>query len=562
MEGTFVEKGEAFKVSNRLKVRVIKKYRSDADREEEQSVDADPFSSMYAGSGELQIIEPPVTIANLATMRDISSELGPDIDAMKVNIERTGWRIMARPNVIGNNESMPLNVATEIDDIEAFFSTCVLDQEVGTFTELRSRMRDDLEMTGQCYVEVLPQRNDKLIPAGLKHISSWTMRITGQDKAYTEYKTRRAIKKNGKWVMEGKYASKRFRRYVQVDGTNYIYFKEWDDPRKISSKTGQVISAENNNLNETEAHEVIFKRIYCSTSPYGKPHYYGSVYSIYGVRGAEEINYVSLDNNQIPAIAILATNVEVTDGSIDRLNEFLEERQGDRNYSRIVIIESEPIGEGMKDPTSMKMDIKPLTSEQHTDAMFANYMDSGDKRVRRSYRLPPIMVGAAEEYTKATANASKLVAEQQIFVPERDDIDALWTNTIIARLGKASVVFKSRSPELTDGFELTQLLATAEASGGLTPRISRMIVEDVTNLELPEPDESIKPDVPFSLTKEQERAKMYAIAQESSTNTPVLKKTDGEKEEFIQKMVNSTIANPNISDAARIEILAQIALWR
>jgi len=531
-----VDNRASAKMKTIAKVHVIQKSK---EQEASQAYEVDPFTGMYSSGGVLDIIEPPLDLSKLSAVRDDSAEIGPDVDAIKVNVERTGWRIVPRPKIGKRNEDIPKHIKLEMAEVENFFNNCVLDQEIGSFIELRSRTREDLELTGMWFIEILPQKNDKRKPAGLKHIPSWTMRLTGTDKEFTQYPVSRAIKiDDAAWTMETFYASKRFRRYVQLDDVTgeKVYFKEWNDPRPISSKTGKPISEENDNLGDQEAHEVIFHRIYSAVTPYGKPRWYGATLSVYGGRAAEEINYVSLDNNQIPALALLATNVEVTQGSLDRLKEFFEERvQGDRNYARMVIIEAEPIGEGMKDPGSMKLSLEPLAKVQHTDAMFKEYIPLCDNRIRRSWRLPPLMVGASEDYTKATATASKLVAEQQVYVPERNDVDELWTSTIIARLGKAYALFRSNSPELTDGFELTQLLATAEGSGGLTPRTSTQIVEDVMNMDLPEPDESINPDIPFSLTKLRTQAELFQIAQESSVNPNVKKEKYARLVAFVQQ---------------------------
>jgi len=210
----------------------------------------------------------------------------------------------------------------------------------------------------------------------------------------------------------------------------------------------------------------------------------------------------------------------VTDGSIQRLNEFFEERvQGKKNYASLVLIEGEPVGEGMKDPAAMKMELKPLTEHQHSDALFKEYIQMNNDMIRRAFRLPPIFVGRAEDYNRAVAEASRKLAEEQIFGPERDMIDRIFSNTIIARLGLASVLFQSNKPNVTDNYELTQLLATAERSGGLTPRTSTRIVEDVTGMELPQPPTEINPDIPFSITMAWENAKASAATQAGDTGS-------------------------------------------
>ena len=468
------------------------------EREESRAMDEDPFAHSYDLYGA---IVPPFSLYELSTMPEKCGEMTPSIDAMAVNIEKLGHRIVPRPKVQKFNEETSTEIKEQIAVVENFFANCVVDQEQESFEELRSRVRKDLETTGNAYIEVIPKVGRPNQPAGLKHLPSWTMRIRKIDSEYTSYEIPRAIRKaDGSWKMSIFPDRKQFRQFIQIreSGTQAVFFKEWNDPRTINSSTGEVSE---NILDNLRAHEVIHLKLYCSRSPYGLPRWIGRLFAIYGTRSAEEINYVTFENSQMPGMALLATNVAVTDGSLNRMKEFIEDRiQGSKNYATILLIEAEPVGEGMRDPSAMKLELKPLTEFQHTDVMFQNYITQNDEMVRRAFRLPPIFVGRATDLNRATAESSRKLAEEQIFLPERKTIDRMWTNTIIMRLGMPSVMFRSNTPNVTDNYELTQVLATAERSGGLTPRTSTKIVEDVLGEEIPEPSADIKPDQPFSLT--------------------------------------------------------------
>jgi len=504
-------KGASERIKPVLKFRVIKAEKS-VERAASKALGDDPFAGKYGKDG---IIEPPFSMFTLSTMRENCAELGPALDAMSVNIEKLGNRVTPRKNTHDPNDKIPDNVLDQVAEATNFFENAVLDQEIGTLDELRSRLRNDLETTGNAYIEVIPTISDLHKPAGLGHLPSWTTRLRRQDKEQTPYEVPRPVRDGkNKWSMKQFPTSKYFRRFVQIreHGLETVFFKEWGDPRDILAKDGTV--APEGTPQEELAHEVIHLKLYSPRSPYGLPRWIGHLFAIFGVRAAEEINYVTFDNNQIPAMALMATNVAVTDGSVDRMQEFIEERvQGNKNYATILLIEAEPIGEGMKDPAAMKLELKSLTEDQHTDALFQNYITMNNDMIRRAFRLPPIFVGRAEDYNRAVAEASRKLAEEQIFGPERDMIDRMFTNTIIARLGLASVVFQSNRPNVTDNYELTQLLATGERGGGLTPRTATRIVEDVTNMELPEPPIEINPDLPFSLTMARETAKANAAAQ-------------------------------------------------
>ena len=485
------------------------------EREPSSALPEDPFAQSYDAD---RLIQPPFSLLTLATMPEQNTELGPSLDAMQVNIEKMGNRILPRPGVIPKNESeIPDSVKLEIDTAINFFDNAVLDEEVGSLSELRSRLRRDLETTGNAYLEIIPSASDPTKPAGLEHIPSWMVRLRKQDEELTEYDVKRAVRVDqSSWRIDEFPTSKRFRRYahIQESTDKKVWFKEWGDPRSISRETGEVVDGL---VPEKQAHEMLHFKLYSPRSPYGLPRWIGHLFAIYGSRAAEEINYVTFDNNQIPALMLMATNVAVTQGSIDRMKEFVEERvQGNKNHSTIVMVEAEPVGEGMRDPGAMKLELKPLTEYQHTDALFKEYIQMNNDMVRRAFRLPPIFVGRAEDYNRAVAEASRKLAEEQIFAPERDALDTKFTQTILARLGLPHVVFKSNTPNVTDNFELTQLLATAERSGGLTPRISRHVVEDITSTELGEPDPSINPDVPFTYTMQERKLGAMVGSQEES----------------------------------------------
>ena len=324
---------------------------------------------------------------------------------------------------------------------------------------------------------------------------------------------------------------RRFRRYVQiVDGCS-TWFKELGDPRLISCKDGHVVTREELTTEARDGSEeprfvlrganleirigklgfpvayaanpVRHRRIYCTRSPYGLPRYGGHLFCIFGSRAAEEINYTTFKNNNVPSMAISVSNGKLDDESLERIEEFVEAQiQSDDNYSKFLLLEAEPVMEGMRDPGSMKIDIVPLTKEQHTDALFVNYQEANDDRVRRAWRFPPIFVGKSEDFSGKTIEASRKLADEQVFQPERNKIDRFYTQDVLVRyLDVVWSTFKSQSPNVTENADLVKLLAQGEKTGGLTPRIARKLIGRVVNEKLGEIDpDFLNPDQPFSLT--------------------------------------------------------------
>src|SRR5690606_7300353 len=121
-------------------------------------------------------------------------------------------------------------------------------------------------------------------------------------------------------------------------------------------------------------------------------------------------------------------------------------------------------------------------------------------QIRRAFRLPPIFVGRSDDYTRATAESSRELADEQIFAPERDEFDNFVNKHMMPELGAVYHKFQSNSPNTTDNAQLVRILADAEKTGGMTPAIARTILEDILSLDLPDFPEGFPKDLPFSLT--------------------------------------------------------------
>ena len=200
---------------------------------------------------------------------------------------------------------------------------------------------------------------------------------------------------------------------------------------------------------------------------------------------------------------VAVSNGMLTDGSIKRIEEFVETQiAGDGNYSKFLILEAETAEEeGLGSTGTMKINVEALTNVQHTDQLFQNYDKNNSDKVRRSFRLPPIFLGSSEDYTRATAEQSRRLADEQVFAPERLEIDHVINYKILPHLDIKYHRFQSNSPNTTDNKELAQILNFAEKTGGLSPNIARLIMSDIFGFDLGEVDPSkFDGDVPFTLT--------------------------------------------------------------
>ena len=221
-------------------------------------------------------------------------------------------------------------------------------------------------------------------------------------------------------------------------------------------------------------------------------------------------------------MAVLVSGGSMTEGSINRISQFVESAiQGDDNYSKILILEAEGIEDDMGDMANVRMQIQPLTKEQHTDALFTNYDQRSREKIRQSFRLPPIYVGRAEDYTRSTADVSRRIADEQIFNPERLEEDHLINRFLLQEFDMVFHEFVTNTPNITNDEDLVRVMAGAEKTGGMTPRIAHSMLEDLMGREMSMPQD-VKLDVPFSLQMA-EAVKNEAMPNEVGQQVTALK---------------------------------------
>lgn len=477
----------------------------------------EPFTAL---SDAGRIIEAPFDLLTLAMLCENSSELNQVVEAMEVNIEAYGHRFVSRLRTSATDKSdIPDNskpgekVPPEVLEAQAenarlvnFFNYCTDE----SFISFRRKLRRDLEMTGNAYFEIIRNADNEI--QSFTHMPAYQMRLGKLDddammvdRKIVELQADSSVKIKTikEWKRFRNYAQSRavYGRNLHLVGSKVRWFKQFGDPRRLNKNTGDFATPSQPVADADLANEVYHMKIYSTRSPYGIPRYIGNLLSIFGDRAAEEINYITFRNNNIPSMVVLVSNGQLTQGSIDRIESFVQSQiQGSDNYSKFLIIEGEPFGDEGEDGGQVKVDVKPLTQQQHKDALFQNYSDKNQDKIRRAFRLPPIFVGRADDYSKATSESSRRVADEQVFSPERNEFDAIMNRIIFPEMGIVYHKFKSNSPNTTDNSELVKILAGAEKTGGMTPRIARHVLQEVLGQDLPEFPEDFDADVPFSLT--------------------------------------------------------------
>ena len=112
--------------------------------------------------------------------------------------------------------------------------------------------------------------------------------------------------------------------------------------------------------------------------------------------------------------------------------------------------------------------------------------------------MPPIFVGKSDDYTRATAESSRRIGDEQVFAPERAQEDHVW-NRLLRTMGMKYHVFQTNTPNVTDDEDLIKVMKDGERSGAITPRIARRIIEDILGKPLPDMSPDVELDIPFTL---------------------------------------------------------------
>jgi PBSX family phage portal protein len=439
--------------------------------------------------GRAMVIDPPYDLTFLALATDNNSELGQNIRAMVTNTCKFGYRLVEHEELTDENRAEHEEaIKQERRELKARLSAVHAKQSL---TAIRSKAKHDKHLIGNGYLELIETPKGELV--GLNHVHGHTVRLTSVDEQPVVVEVPVSVDFELKTVR----MQTRFRRYVQLRCERLIWFKEAGDPRHLNKETGEYGDDVPENKRATA---LLHHKIYSPHTPYGVPDWIGNLFGFFGSRAAEEINFNTLNNNNVPSMFIIVENGVLTESSIVRLREFIEGLSSQNNYSKCILLEGEPLEEGSINPTNFKIRIEPVKNLQQTDELFQNFTKNANDRMRQAFRLPPIFVGRADDYTRATADTSRDIADEQVFAPDRDEDDEGFNRfVVVGGWGAVYHVLRSLNPNITDDAELIKLMGIAEKSGGMTPRRADRIVRDVFGQNIGPMPKGIDPDIPFTI---------------------------------------------------------------
>lgn len=362
---------------------------------------------------------------------------------------------------------------------EKFFNFCTVDE---SFEKLRVKTRQDLEATGNAYWEVLRNRTGEIVQ--FNYVPGFTVRLmpTERDTQEVMIDVRATLITPGREPVH-----KRFRKFVQVAngairGQQLVWFKEFGDPRIYSHLSGmQYASVEELRRNEPEASpatEIIHFKIHNSRSVYGMPRWVSEMLSVIGSRHADEVNLAYFENKSVPPMAILVSGGRLVQDDVTKLENYVKnEIRGKRNFHKIMILQAESPEFGAQGLSTgrTKIELKPLTDAQNTDAQFLNYREKNTDAIGSVFRLPRLLRGDVRDFNRATAQTSLEFTEQQVFAPLRRDFDYFINRTLLPALGINYWKFISRGPDFSDPKVMLEAINEAAKASYLTPEELRTL---------------------------------------------------------------------------------------
>lgn len=432
----------------------------------------DDFLSLASSAGAVVVLPTPYNVVRLFDLIEQSNMLRQCIDAYVTNTVLTGWEVesAARGRLVD---------AGEKSELESFLEHANSDEAL---TDVMDKVIRDRESVGFGFLEVIRDVSGDV--SLLRYAPALYTRLCAKDptELLVEYSIQR-----GRRVTSVK-EFRRFRRFVQIVNGQYVWFKEFGDPRKMDYSNGAFEGQSGYNPGR-QATEIIHLKN-PSNEAYGVPRWVPQLPSIIGSREAEEVNMRYFQENTVPPMMLLIGNGRLTAQSYRELTNALNnDGIGGERQHKIMLLEAVGEGDSLDGKNStIELKVEKLTDTRQSDGLFRAYDEANMAKVRSSFRLPPIVVGLSQDVNFATAATSAFVAESQVFGPERAKIDGMLNKLLVQGrngLRMATVKLVSRIPAITSPEMMVKTLTALNVMGAVTPRSAQEAANKVLQVELP-----------------------------------------------------------------------------
>lgn len=348
-----------------------------------------------------------------------------------------------------------------------------------SFKTMRKRLRDDLETTGNAYLEVIRDQSGNI--ALLNPMDAKLTRLIRHDD--NPVAVEETINRSGVPGEEQKVTLLvHERRYVQIIGLNARFFKAYKATRELNAQTG-IWSTDSNEmiLPQDKATEVIHFMVDRDVlTPYGIPRWINQIPSVMGSRKAEELNLEFFNHGGIPPAIIMIQGGTLSPQGRTALTGYLS---GQAKFKqRGVVMEIASSSGDLNSASQVKVTTEKFGDTEH-DSKFEAYDDKCTQRVRSSFRLPAVLIGLEESYNYATVQTAVMTAEDQVFHPERVLFDEIINSTIMKELDEEGI-YLFESKRMTAKFLDEQIKALTIAKGLVDGKSLVDAINDIVGLDL------------------------------------------------------------------------------
>lgn len=344
----------------------------------------------------------------------------------------------------------------EYKQLEELIDTLSFDKPTKNVFEEIVDWREGL---GYSFLEIVEDPKDSALVKEIKEIEDpKTIKILKLDDESTEY----TVTRYGKQYTR----RKRFRRFKQTVNNQSIFFKEWGDPRDLDMNTGKYYEKGEIPLKDRANSILHFKTGY---GVYGTPRWEGPMLAAQGSRKAELLNWRYFTNGKHTPLMLLIQGGTLNDKSWNELTEYMNSVKGENSQHGFLVLETEAAEKdtALDDTKPVTVEVKPLSEILQKDELFQDYMDNTRKKIQSSFLLPDIYVGYSQDYNVATAREATRKTEEQVFVPERENLTWILNNVILSGYGFKYVEAYFKSPNIENSDYQKGMFAIA--SRAMTP---------------------------------------------------------------------------------------------
>ena len=290
------------------------------------------FDSVTPVDGKgTDIIHPRYNPIHLQFVAMENNALLQCVEAMEINVDGTGYSVER-----ADGHPLTEDDAKAVADVRDFFDHI---SPEGSFITVRRRLRRDLEMTGNGYLEVLRDAGGEIV--FINHLESGITRIVKKD---SPVRVEETIKRGGRERRVRRYTVER--RYAQVVGTKLVYFKQFGAKRRLHARLGcwegdsrlrtpenkEGLISDKDNASEI-MHFILHKD---PLLPYGNPRWISQTPSVVGSREAEEYNVAFFKHGGLPPALIFIAGGAMSETHRNALSSYLGARAKNKQRGAIV----------------------------------------------------------------------------------------------------------------------------------------------------------------------------------------------------------------------------------